>query len=515
MENKKSRTTYTIINTIAGVGNRFCNIIFSFALRTVFIYTLGIQYTGISSVFTDILTMMSLSELGISTAIATALYLPLKCRDERRICKLMRFYRNAYRFIAVFVTLVGIVILPFLKLIITDVPDIKENIYTIFILYVVRTASSYLLVYKTTLLNADQKAYIVKGIETVCTIARYILEMIFLLLFKNFMIYLVIEIIMTVLQNLIVTKRAESEYKFAFSKLDEKLDKNELKMLFKDIKGLAMYQLASSVGNSIDNILVSGFIGTGIAGLLSNYTLIKKQLSVLITQFFTAVIPSIGNLAAEKDSHKQYLIFNRIFFLSFFVMNFVSVSMFVLFNPFISLWLGEDYLLTNDVVFVVCFDFFLYILLQAVAAFRNANGLFVKGQYRPLVMTVLNVVLSVLLIQKLGIFGTIFATIICRLLTQWYDPWILFKYVFKTGFCRFYFKYWIYIAIFLISSLVTYYASIMICFSNELMDFAMKCLMCILIPNLIAVLFVYRTDEFSYMLKLVDLKFLKTFKSGG
>ena len=159
----QSRTAKTVLNTVSGILNRFCNTILSFVLRTVFIYTLGIQYTGVSSVFTDILTMLSLSELGISTAIATALYKPLHDKDNSKIRKLMKFYKNAYRYIAIFIFIVGILLLPFLKYLITDIPDIKENIYLIFIFYMMKTSISYLFVYKSTILNADQKQYVVRG----------------------------------------------------------------------------------------------------------------------------------------------------------------------------------------------------------------------------------------------------------------------------------------------------------------------------------------------------------------
>ena len=454
---ERSRTKKTLINTATGLISKFFNIIFSFALRTAFIYYLGVQYTGVSSVFSDILTMLSLSELGISTAIATALYAPLHDKDESKIRKLMNFYKKAYRYIAVFILIVGIILLPFLQYLISDVPDIKESIYVIFIFYILKTAASYLLIYKTTILNADQKQYIVTKFETICMFVRYLIEIICIVIFKQFMVYLVIEVIATILQNIIVTNKISKNYEYAFKKTDEKLDKKEMKSLFKDIKGLSMFKISSSIGNSIDNILVSSFISTSIVGILSNYTLIRKQIESILHQFFNAVLPSIGNLVAEKDNNRQIIIFNRLFYISFVVVNFCAVSMFVLFSPFIKMWLGEKYVLSNIIAFIIAFDFFLYILLQAISSFRTANGLFVKGQYRPLVTAVLNIILSILLIKKFGIFGTILATVICRLVTQWYDPYILFKNVFKSSFKRFYVKYWAYIVLFLTGGCLTYF----------------------------------------------------------
>lgn len=506
MDNKSSRTKKTIINAGASIFNRICFTLLNFALRTVFIFTLGIQYTGVSSVFTDILTMLSLSELGVGTAIATALYTPLRENDEVKIRKLMRFYKKAYRIIAVFIFVVGLLLLPFLDVLIKDAPDISENLHVIFIFYILKTSLSYLLIYKTTLLNADQKQYVVKGTETVCLVVRYAVEAIALIIFKQFMIYLVIEIVATVLQNVIVTRRADKEYPYAFEKSDERLEKTEVKGLFKDIKGLTMYKVSASIGNSIDNILVSSLISTTVVGFLSNYTLIRKQIEIMVKQVFTSLTPSVGNLAAEGDNQKQLQVFNRVFYLSFVFVNFCAVCMFILFNPFIKLWLGEKYLLSIDIAFIIAFDFFLYILLQAIASFRTANGLFVKGQYRPLVTAVLNIILSVILIKKYGIFGTIFATVICRLVTQWYDPYILYKYIYKIEFRKFYLKYLAYIGLFLSGCGLTYLVANLCVFESSLLTLIYRLGCCVIIPNVWILIWTFWTPEFKYALGMLKRK---------
>lgn len=503
MNEKMSRTKSTVINTLASVFNRFFYIVLNFALRTIFIYTLGIQYTGVSSVFTDILTMLSLSELGIGTAIATALYVPLKENDEVQIRKLMHFYRNAYRWIAGFILVIGVVLLPFLDRIITNVPDIKENIYIIFIFYIIKTSSSYLLIYKTTLLNADQKQYLVKGTESVCMIVRYIVEIIFLIAFRQYMIYLIIEVAATIFQNMIITRRAVKLYPYAFEKTKERLESSQVRQLFKNIKGLAMYQLSASVGNSVDNILISSFISTAAVGMLSNYTLIRKQIEGILKQFFTSVTPSIGSLVAEKNGENQYIIFKKLFYLSFIMVNFCATSLIVLFQPFITLWLGTDFLLGTEIVFIIGIDFFLYILLQAVASFRTANGLFVKGQYRPFITAVLNIIFSILLIHKYGILGTIFATVICRIVTQWYDPYLLYKYVFHKKFGPFYRTYWGYVAIFLSGSALTYLVSIHIFVLSQSFDFILRILCCVILPNIWAFLWTMFTPECKYVIRML------------
>lgn len=505
----KSRTAKTLLNTASGILNRVCNTVLSFILRTIFIYTLGIQYTGVSSVFNDILTMLSLSELGISTAIATALYKPLHDKDDIKIRKLMSFYRNAYRYIALFIIIIGIILLPFLKFLITGVPDIKENIQLIFIFYIIKTAASYLLIYKSTILNADQKQYVVKGLESICTIVRYFVEIVSLIIFKNFMIYLVIEVFATVIQNIVINSRAAKKYPEAFKLTNEKLNNEERKNLLRDIKGLSMYRISGTIGNSIDNILISSFLGATLVGILSNYTMIRKQIETLVLQFFYAITPSIGSLAAEGNVEKQLTVFNRTFYISFIITNFCSIALFVLFTPFINLWIGSQYLMSKKIAFVIAFDSFLYILLQAIASFRTANGLFVKGQYRPLITAALNIVLSVLLINKFGILGTIVATIIARISTQWYDAYILYKDVFKKKFWKFYLKYWAYIFIYIIGCFTTLYVASIWQTSSKIFNLIFSIGVCMIVPNFIAILFTFKTDEFKYLVDIVKRKILK------
>lgn len=503
MSAQSSRTKKTLINTGVSIACQVLTILLSFVLRTAFIKILGNQYTGVASVFTTILTMLSLSELGFATAVATALYQPLLEKNQKFIQQLMDFYKKAYRLVALFILIVGLCLIPFLQYLIKDVPDIKENITVIYVFYIIKTAASYLMIYKTTLLRADQKLYVVKKLEMICQVTRYVVEVIVLVIFKEYMTYLVIEVVATIIQNYIITKRAEKEYPHAFEKPDEKLPRETVVSLFKDVKGLSMYKLSHTIGNSIDTMLISGMINTSSVAVLGNYSHIKGHVQKVLMQFYSAVIPSVGNLAAEKNEKKQLIVFNRLFYISFLMVNFCSVSMFVLFKPFLTVWLGEKYILGQHISFVISFDFFLYILLQAVASFRTANGLFVKGQYRPFITAVVNVVLSVMLIRQYGIFGTILATVVARFLTQWYDPYLLYKHVFHDSFAKFYVKYWTYIALFVSGAFISDYLTETIVVESQLQKLIIGTVVCIIIPNCWALLWTSRTKEYVFLKSMI------------
>ena len=427
------------------------------------------------------------------------------------IRKLMKFYRVAYRYIAIIMLIAGCSVTPFLEYLVKDVPDIKENIQVIFLLYVVRTAASYLLIYKATIIDADQKQYQIKNIETIFTIIRYAINTFLIFVFKEFILYLISEIILIFIQNFVISKKAEKQYPYAFVKTDERLSHNEIKKLTKNIKGLAMYKVSGTVGNSIDNILISSFIGTATVGIVSNYTLIKGHIEQIISQFFYSLTPSIGNLVTENDPDKQFTVFNRVYYFTFILVNFCACTYFVLINPFIKLWIGSKYSLDIMIGFIIAFDFFLYMLLQAVASFRTANGIFIKGQWRPLIMAIMNIVLSVVLIQKWGVFGTILATCICRMLTQWYDPFILFKYIFKQNFMKYYVKYWYYIFIFISGTAITYWITNTIVHHVNWYGIVVRLLICIMIPNIWGIMLTFWTDEFRYYRTLFLGKIRKKF----
>ncbi len=503
MRNESSRTKKTMVNTAFSIASQLLAVVLSFALRTAFIRILGAQYTGVSSVFATILTMLSLSELGFGTAVATALYKPLRENDQESIRQLMDFYKKAYRLVALFVFSAGMLCIPFLGYLIHDVPDIKENITVIYVLYIIRTAASYLMIYKTTLLRADQKLYVVKKYEMFCETIRYLVEIAVLIICHEYLLYLVIEVVSIIVQNYIVTKKAEKEYPYAFQKPKEKLSKEMVISLLKDVKGLSVFKLSGTIGNSIDTMLISGYINTSTVAVVGNYTLIKSHINKILLQFFSAVIPSIGNLATENNAEKQESVFNRLFYVSFLIVNFCSVSMYVLFKPFITVWIGSEYVLGNEIAFIIAFDFFLYILLQAIASFRTANGLFVKGQYRPLFTAILNVILSILLIRRYGIFGTIAATVVARFLTQWYDPYLLYKHIFNKPFRNFYVKYWFYIGMFVACAFTSDFLYGLLSTGSQIANLIIGALICVIVPNIIVFLFTFNTKEFSYVRKLL------------
>lgn len=508
----ESRTRNVIRNTSAGIGVRLLSLLLNFVLKTVFIKVLGIQYTGVSSLFTDVLTILSFAELGIGSAITYALYKPVAENDEIQIAKLMNFYKNAYRYVAIVVLVAGIALVPFLGYIVREVPDIKEDITLIYLLYLANTAGSYLLVYKSAILVAKQKKYIVSCVEGVSSICRLLTESVIIVIFHEFILYLVIEIMFTFLQNYITGKLADREYTVKSHDAKVMLDKAERKRIFADVKALAMYQMSGVVVNGADSVIISAFLETSLVGYISYYKLIFNQISRIVTQFFDAMNPSVGNLAVTDEADKQYRLFKNTNFAIFWLMCVSCTGLAVCVNPLIKLWLGESFLLSENIVIVLVADFFVTNMIRVVAVFRTANGLFVNGKYRPVIMAILNIVLSVMLVKPLGVFGVLLATVVSRVMTQmWYDPWLVYSNVFskKDTACRvveYYVAYVKYlltiIASIILARLVTGECVNAILQTNDsLVQLAVAVMVSIIVSNAIFFLLWGRNDNCRYIME--------------
>ncbi len=495
---QNNRTKNTLINTSFAILSRFVSMIFGFIQKTIFIRVLGITYAGVSGLFTDILTVLSLAELGIGSAIAYSLYKPIAENDYKQIAKLMNFFKKAYFFIAVIIIFLGICLLPFITLIIKDVPDISESIHLIFILYILNTATTYLLVYKNTLLVAAQKQYIVTNIQMFFTVITVLIQCVILLIFKKFLLYLIIQIICSLLQNITINYCATKQYPELKLYSNEKISKADRNRLFKDVKALMMYKIANVITTGTDSTIISSSLGTSQVGIMGNYRTIRGYVTSTVAQFYNSINPSLGNLAATEAKEQQYFIFKKLNFGTFWITSFCSVCFFILFNPFIKLWLGNDkWLLPLYVVGVYVMEYFFSSMIGPVGAFRIANGLFVQTKYLALIQAVLNLIISILLVKPFGILGVLLGTLLSCLLTQmWYEPLVLYKEVFKKSVIKYYLTLILYFSIMIISCLIVSIIVQFISVDNFGIDLFERVLLCIFVPNGLIILLFKNTNEF-------------------
>ena len=445
---KESRVRNTIYNFTSSIGGQMITILMQFIVRTVFIHTLGKSYLGIGGLFQNILSMLSLAEMGIGSAITFKLYEPVAKGDKHRISVLMKFYKTVYRCIGFAIAVIGIALIPFLPKLINDYEKLQSlnlNVTLIFLLYLFDSVVSYLFfAYKSALIKANQKEYYINIIGYVFTILVGIVQIICLTLSKSFILYVIVISIKTIIQNLVIAMIADKLYPYINEPIDEKLDPAESRGIFKDCGALFIYKINNVVVKSTDNIVLSAFIGLEAVALYSNYYIFYTTIISLFNKVYNSVGHSIGNLHTTHNVEKEYSVFEATMLIAAILGGTVYVGIFVVSNEFINSWIGSDWIIPQPFALLMGLELFTSSFKYAMAKYRTAYGLFKQGWMRPLFAMVINLIISILLVRPLGIVGVLIGTLASDWLTfVWYDPLVVHRIGFKKTFpvSRYYLKF--------------------------------------------------------------------------
>ncbi len=495
---QRSRTENSIINSAMSIVTQVLTVVLNFAVKTVFIKMLNDEYLGVNGLFTNIITMLSLADLGIGIAIPYSLYKPLAKKDEHKINVLMNFYKKVYTIIGIAVLLIGLSLTPFLGLIIKDIPKNVPHLSLIYILFVIHSASSYFFVYKKFLIDSDQKGYITSRIIFTFSTLLSIIQIILLVTTKNYILFLLSSIILVIIQNIYISSKANKLYPFIKNKTDEKLEKEDMEGIKKNVSSLFIYKVGTVIMNGTDNIIISKFIGLIIVGFYSNYVLIINSITTVLNQIFNAITSSIGNLVVTTNKKRSKEVYDNLNFANFWLYALFGVCIIVLINPFINIWIGKKYVMGFSIVFLLVLNFYVLGMQSVTNSFRNAYGLFWIAKYRPIIMVIINIVISVVLVQFIGIEGVLIGTLISRLLTTaWLDPYIVHKYGFEISPKSYYIDYLKYLVIFIAISIILNYFVSMIAINNIFILILIAILVVISV-NVILVLLFFKTSEFNY-----------------
>lgn len=414
-----SRTKNSVLNMVASVAIRVMTLIMAFVSRTVFIYVLGAEYLGLNGLFTNILSFLALSELGLGSAIAFLLYKPIADNDVERMKTVMHFYKKCYIIVGLAILFLGCCLMPFLKHLVTFDQPIPENLYLVFFLFVLQSAVSYFFAaYKQTFINANQKTYLLGKIEIAFTVINCLVDILVLLVFRNFIAYLLFKVIVVIIRNLVLSRKINSLYPFLTEKVNTYLSKEEVRQVFKDVYSVTVFRLGSVLFNSVSNIVTSAVIGTIVVGYYSNYTLIVSQVEVLMMLAFNAVAAGIGNVVATETREKQFAIYKKIDFITSGMYMLSSVCLVQLLNSFIKLWLGnigENYVMSQFVVILIIGNMYINCSGQILERFRIANGLFKVGRDLQVFGGIVNIILSVIFAKIWGFEGVLISPFICKM----------------------------------------------------------------------------------------------------
>lgn len=498
MQNR-SRTEYSILNILTGIFGYFFNVIIGFVCRIVFVRCLSADYLGVNGLFTNILTMLSLAELGVGGAIVYALYKPLAENDEEKIASLMKVYAKAYRTIGTLIFVIGLALMPFIDLIIREQPNISESIYLLYAINLFNTASSYFFSYRTSLLIAAQRNYIVAGISYAIAMIQSIVQMVFLLLFRNYLGYLLIQTAGTLTYNVLVSRAAMKQFPYIQRKDVKPLPEDEQRVLFSNIRDLMVYKVSGLLVNSTDNILITFFNGLATTGIASNYTLLVNTLNSLLGQVFNGLIASIGNHNASESVEKRYQMFSFLNMMNFWIFGWAALGIFFCSSDLVQLCFGEEYVLSLRIPFVMALNFFTVGMMNAIWTYKHTLGLFHYGRFIQFFTGVANIFFSVLLGTHWGLFGILSATFVARAMTSlWYDPYAVYKY----GFGRCPWEYVKKIAKY-VATLLTAAALCQLSFSlvhgSYTVRTILKIVLCSVVTNGVFVMVFRKSDEFGML----------------
>ncbi len=505
------RTNNSVKNSIISVISNIILIIVGMLVQTVFINTLGEEYLGLNGLFTNIISILAIVEIGIGPAIIYSLYKPFAQNDISRIRGLIEFYRKSYNRIAIAILAISVIILPLIPIIVGKT-NIPENIYIIFILFIIDVIASYLYTYKRSILYADQKNRVITVVHLGAYTVMNIFQIGILLLTKNYMLYLCVKIVFRIIENIVINYIVNKKYSFAKKTKSESLDKEDKKTIMIRIKGLIMHKVGGTIVLGTDNILISYFIGIEYVGLYSNYLLITNALNLLISQIFTAIVSSIGNLLVTSDSIKIYETYKKMQFINH-VIAIVSTSVFfLLIQPFIEIWVGKEYLLDNILVIAITVNLYLMTMRKAIGAFKDAAGIFYEDRYIPIIEAVANIVGSIIGIHFFGLLGVFLGTTLSHLILFIYSyP----KYVYKKLFNRSKKEYIAnvikeaIIAVFIVG--VSNIAIINLNIENIYLNLMIIMLISIVLPLIFITILYFRSNEFEFFKNMIK-QFIKKIK---
>lgn len=498
------RSTNSIKNFIVGIVGNIITLVLGFVSRYLFLIFLSVEYLGVSGLFSNILTMLSLAELGVGTAIVYSLYKPLAEDNKDEILALMNLFKRVYRIIGIIVLVAGTALLPFLDFFIKDNNGI-DNIQLIYFLFVINTSVSYFFSYNRSLITADQKSYKLAKIDYAYKVLHIFIPIVALAVTKSYIAYLTVQIFVTFLWNFIVFLKVRWDYPLLREKRKVQISPKVKKAILKNTAALMIYKVAIVVTGGTDNILISYFFGLTAVGLCSNYTLVISNMTSLLSQGINAITASVGNLSSTENDDKKYNVFNVVFFINFWIYSFASVGLYFCINPLIAAIFGKNYVLEYNVVFPMVASFFLLGMQGASSVFRDAQGLFWQGKLRPVAQTIINLGSSILLAKLTNNVGAIFwGTFLSRLLTNfWYDPYVVHKYGFHKPLLPYFKKYGIYVlsagAVFLLCFLTTKY----IVMGNLWIELIVKVIICTAAVNGIFLLLFHKTKEFEYIKRVL------------
>lgn len=466
--------------------------VFSLLCRVVFVYKLGMEYLGVSGLFSNVLGVLSFTELGIGSAIIFSLYKPIAEDDREKVKSLLGLYKKAYRMIAIIVATIGICIIPFLHYLVnSEIPMYEIRIY--YLVFLFNTVSSYFVTYKTSYVSALQKEYIITNITSISTVITSIFQIIVLLMGGNYMLYLLVITVVELIQKIVTVLYINRKFPIVTEKNIQPIDERTKSQIWRNVKALIVHKIGEVSVHQTDNIIISSFVSTAAVGMMSNYTTLSGMISMFTDRLFGSFTASFGNMIAKESVEKQRAVFDVYDLLGFWVHSFVLISFLTLSQPFLELVFGKKVLVDNLTVFLYFFSEYMVGMTYISYSFNAAAGKFSEDKWFAFIQAVTNLVVSIVAINVMGLPGIYVGTIISRLVILISKPYVVNKYVLQQKVSSYYLRLFRRTAFALLIFALLFIVKMVVLKQVTILGFFVMCVVTLCVPNLIYLL-IYRNS---------------------
>ncbi|MGB8452030.1 MAG: hypothetical protein WCD89_06830 [Anaerocolumna sp.] len=501
------RLLNTLRNTVWNLIGQVILIFSGLFLKQVLIHTVGTENIGLNYLFNDIVSLLSVAELGLTGIIAYHLYEPLSKGNQIKVIQVMAFFKKAYAVIGLFVTLLGFGIMPFLSYLVGDTTLDYQYIAIIFVLFLFRSVEGYFFSYNQILLYADQKAYIITIVDIITSLFYTLISIVVLQYTRSFIYVILIEIIKKIINDFIIFNIVNKRYPYIKKNKLVSLDRAEVVIIGTDVKNAFVSRASSGIVGATDNVIISMFLGISVTGLYSNYSMVFNTLQNVLYLLIQSVQASVGNLLVEAKGGIVYSVFRKITFVSFFMVSICGCCLIQLSTPFVALWFGKDYVMNDIIVWVCVFNIYIFIMQLVIVQFAGAGGLFKQSKKIDLIGCIINVFLSVFFVKITGIIGVFLATFISIVIEYVFRIRMIFKEILKVNGTDYVLHLVGYFLCFIVEIVTVKVIACCIDTGNPILNFTIWGFISIFVPLLINIGLYHSSDDFQYMLFIIKMFF--------
>lgn len=495
------RTKNSIINTVASLVT-YILITISTLIAPRILKQLGEFEPGINALFVQTISFMNVVELGIGIAIVYKLYEPIEKKDYKRIAIILNFYKKAFYVISSVIVVLGSIV----AFIVPNFLDKKASLHYnrnwvsfIFMFYVLDVLASYLFAHKRAMITADQKNYINNICHGVGVTLACISQIIVLKLFHSFLIYAIVKVIFTVLENVFICVWYNSKYKFISLKIKDKFSKVERNDMFKNLKALFLHKIATAALRSTPGLVVSK-LNTIVNGYYSVYMLVVNGFISFTEQTFGGITASFGNLIITSSEKLVFSRFKTLYFINYFLYSVLCTGFFNCVNLFIEISYGKTWVMDMTSVNLILLYFFIMGMRQSLLLVKISAGIYRQDRYFALLEAVLNIILTIVLGKNFGIKGVLSASVISMLLVpMWTQPYLVYKNVFKEKLSHYYKKFVTYLLLTIFVIFITSNICNLMKFESAIVNLIVRILISASVPLMVNLILFWKTEEMNYM----------------